>query len=435
MRIGGMFAGLRWRLLLYQLSVMAAILGVFGLGVYAFFSRSLYRQLDQKLMTLAQAATPSMQEVAADGDGYLEQLDQVPWRDIFNRNQQSLEWFNINGEQLARRGEINLFSPPQLGPQTIHQGQSVRTFTVSAFEDAPNNNSPVLRGYIRASQTTQDIQTTQRQLLIGLGVGGGLALGLAGAGGLWLTRLSLSPIEASYQRLMQFTADASHELRGPLTAIKTSVGVMQRHPERVHPRDRNKLSAIASATDQLGGLAEDLLMLARMDADATAQPAQKVVLNSLLAEVVDLYGETAHSRNLELELRTSGAVAVYGQPKQLHRLFANLVQNALQYTRQGSIVVQIASARRHALVRIQDTGIGIASQETAQVFERFWRADKARSQRAGGSGLGLAIAKAITEQHGGKIWVTSRLHQGSCFHVRLPIYVSPETKRFSKRPW
>ena len=107
-----MFEGLRWRLLIYYLSVMAAILGAFGLGVYGLFSRSLYQQLDQKLMTLAQAATPSMKEVTTEGEAYLENLEEVPWRDIFNRNQQSLEWFDTEGRRLALRGKIDSSLPP-----------------------------------------------------------------------------------------------------------------------------------------------------------------------------------------------------------------------------------------------------------------------------------------------------------------------------------
>ncbi|ASC72043.1 two-component sensor histidine kinase [Halomicronema hongdechloris C2206] len=429
-----MFAGLRWRLLLYQLSVMATILVVFGLGAYTFFSHSLYRQTKQKLRTLAQAATPSMTKVASGGDGYLNQLDMVPWRDIFNRDQQSLEWFNVNGELLARRGKIELSVPPQVGPQTIQGSTPVYTFTVSVFEGAPDAGSPTLRGYIRASQTAQSIQTAKQQLLLGLGVGGGVALVLVGVGGVWLTRISLHPIEQSYHRLMQFTADASHELRGPLTAIKTSVEVMQRHPERIHPRDIKKLSAIASATTQLSTMAADLLLLARMDADTIGQSPQTVLLNPLLRNLVELYVDNARAQGIELTFTESAIVAVIGQPAQFNRLFTNLIQNALQYTYQGWVQVRLSCSRRHALVAVVDTGIGIAPQDLPQVFERFWRADKARSQPAGGSGLGLAITKAITEQYGGKIWVTSTIGSGSCFHVQFPLANATAVKPRSSQP-
>ena len=190
-----MFEGLRWRLLIYYLSVMAAILGAFGLGVYGLFSRSLYQQLDQKLMTLAQAATPSMKEVTTEGEAYLENLEEVPWRDIFNRNQQSLEWFDTEGRRLALRGKIDSSLPPQVGMQMTSADPPIRAFTVSVFKDSPNADTPELRGFIRASQNTQEIRTSQQQLLTGLALGGSGALLLVGLGGFWLTQISLQPIE------------------------------------------------------------------------------------------------------------------------------------------------------------------------------------------------------------------------------------------------
>jgi len=416
-----MFEGLRWRLLIYYLSVMAAILGAFGLGVYGLFSRSLYQQLDQKLMTLAQAATPSMKEVTTEGEAYLENLEEVPWRDIFNRNQQSLEWFDTQGRRLALRGKIDSSLPPQVGMQMTSADPPIRAFTVSVFKDSPNADTPELRGFIRASQNTQEIRTSQQQLLTGLALGGSGALLLVGLGGFWLTQISLQPIEKSYQRLMQFTADASHELRGPLTVIKTSVEVMRRHPERVHPRDVKKLGAIASATTELSILAEDLLLLARMDADAISHPPQTVFLNAYLEDLVGLYRDSAHQQGIELIFQEMAKVAVTGQPNQFNRLFKNLIQNALQYTAEGQIIVQVSRSRCYALVKVADTGIGIAPENIPKVFDRFWRADRARSRRVGGSGLGLAIVKAITQHYGGKIWVTSEVYRGSCFHVALPL--------------
>ncbi|MGC1308696.1 MAG: HAMP domain-containing sensor histidine kinase [Phormidesmis sp.] len=440
-----MFQGLRWRLLLYQLSVMAVILAAFGAGVYTLFSHSLYRQLDQKLMTLAQAATPSMKAVSLAGENYLEDLDEVPWRDIFNRNRQSLEWFDANGNWLASRGETNLFAPLQAGTQMISSDPPIRAYTISVFENSQNNASPpILKGFIRASQTTQDIQTSQQLLLVGLGLGGSISLLLAGAGGLWLTRISLQPVERNYRQLKQFTADASHELRGPITAIKTSVNVMQQHPERIHPKDEKKLQAIASASQQLQFLTEDLLLLARTNTNNAPlnTPFQKirqkislnspaspslpidqstVSLNECLRKVIDFYTELANAKGLSLSLQAQATVWVAGSPTRYYRLFANLVQNAIDYTQAGQVTVSLSRTQRCAQVQVKDTGIGIASADLPHVFDRFWRADKARTRRAGGSGLGLAITYAIAQQQGGKIWVTSQQGAGSCFYVSLPL--------------
>ncbi|MBE9076431.1 HAMP domain-containing histidine kinase, partial [Romeria aff. gracilis LEGE 07310] len=253
---------------------------------------------------------------------------------------------------------------------------------------------------------------------------GSLALGLTGLGGFWLAQRAIHPVERSYEQLKQFTADASHELRGPLTAITTSVEVMQKHPERVHDKDRKKLSAIASAATQLHTLAEDLLLLARMDAQAIAAPPQKVDLNALLHRTVEFHRPAAQAKAIALQFEEKAMLSVLGYPLPLSRLFANLIQNALHYTPQGQVIVTLSQSRRSAHVCVADTGIGIAEAEFPCLFDRFWRADKARSRRIGGSGLGLAIVKAITQQHRGKISVSSQVNVGSTFHVYLPLVSS-----------
>jgi signal transduction histidine kinase len=421
------FRGLYWRLLLYYLIVVAVILGVFSAGVYTFFGRSLYRQLDQKLQTLAQAAAPTYTKVEARGSQYLDNVKEVPWRDIFNRNQQSLEWYNTDGELLASKGTLSPDFPPQVGPQIGGQASDpnrVRTYTVSVFSDLPNQNSPDLEGYIRASQPTEEIEEAKTQLLWGLATGGVVALGLATGGGLWLTQKALEPVEKNVGQLRQFTADASHELRSPLAAIKTSVDVVQNHPERIHPKDAKKLTAIAGATAQMNGLVEDLLFLARADAGASTslRDWKPISLNQILRNVVELFEPSAQTKGITLKSDLPVEVELLGNPDQLSRLFSNLLGNGIHYTPSGgSVNLSLAKQHRFCLVSIQDTGIGIAPQHLSSVFDRFWRADKARSRREGGTGLGLPIANAIAQHHGGRITITSQVKVGSCFQVRLPL--------------
>ncbi len=422
-----MFQGLRWRLLLSYLTVMAAILLVFATGVYVFFSRSLFRQLDEKLLTLAQAAAPSLEDVKRSGGQLLDQNDKVPWRDMFNRNEQSLEWFDADRKLLARKGTLSLAFVPETGTQTVHKSHKpaqIRSFTISVYNDGLNRNQPSLEGYIRASQSTEEVETVRSQLSWGLGMGGIIALGLVGIGGLWLTRKALKPIEHSFKQLKQFTADASHELRSPLTAIKTSVDVILKHPERIHPKDAKKLAAIASATAQMTYLAEDLLLLARTDAGATTRAREwiPIPLNKVLQDLVELYEPSALAKGITLKSNLLADVSVVGDAAQINRLFSNLLENALQYTPSGGMVVlYLARHNRSAIVSVKDTGVGIALEQQQFVFDRFWRADKARSHRQAGMGLGLAIATAIAKGHGGEINLTSQLGVGTCFRVRLPL--------------
>lgn len=422
-----MFQELRWRLLLSYLIVMTVILSLFGTIVYLFFSRSLYNELDKKLESLAQATAPSFAEVKINRSRYLLEVQQIPWRERFVQARQSIEWLDPEGQLLASQGNLQLALPPKMGfwtLQRLQQPAQIRTLTIPI--ENPLDGS--LEGYIRVSQSTEDLETVQSKLLWGLLMGAGTIVGLLGCAGFWLTKEALKPVERSFKLLKQFTADASHELRGPLTAIKASVDVMQNHPERVHPKDAKKLAAIASATHQMIHLTEDLLFLARSATPAPQFAAewQPIALNQLLRELVEFLEPMAHNKQITLHYSEQGKVSVVGHATQLSRLFSNLLRNGIQYTPSGGkIVLRLDYNHRFALVDVEDTGIGIAPAELPFVFERFWRADQARSRREGGVGLGLSIAAAIAQRHGGKITVSSQVQIGSCFTVYLPLKSPP----------
>ena len=431
-----MYQGLRSRLLLYYLIVMAAILSIFGTGVYVVFRRNLYRQLDKRLLTLAQSATPSFYAVRDRGSKYLNQVEEVPWRDIFNRDQQSLEWFDEKGNLLGRKGVIQLDVPPEVGLAIIEQpktGEIFRTHTLSVFiRNTGQAGPPSLVGFIRATQSSEEIEAAEEELFWILVIGGMLTLILIGLGGFWLTQKAIEPIEASFLQLKQFTADASHELRSPLTAIKASVDLMRNHPERVHPKDAKKLEAIAGASLQMNQTLEDLLFLARADADPSVPVSDRkltpVSLNQILQNCFVLLEPLANDKKIVFQSKFRDEINILGDIAQLSRLFSNLLENALQYTpEEGRVSLDLYKQNRLAVVSVRDTGIGIAPDQISKVFDRFWRANKARSRRQGGTGLGLAISQAIAKRHGGKIVVSSELNIGSCFMVRIPILDSKKS--------
>ncbi|WP_229642390.1 sensor histidine kinase [Waterburya agarophytonicola] len=412
---------------------MAAILSVFGTGVYVVFRRSLYKQLDKKLLTLAQSATPSFTAVRDSGNKYLNQVEEVPWRDIFNRDRQSLEWFDEKGNLLGRKGLIQLGVPPEVGTAFIQNPETeevFRTHTLSMFirrngEAGP----PTLVGFIRATQSNEEIEAAEEELFWILIIGGMLTLILIGLGGFWLTQKAIEPIEASFLQLKQFTADASHELRSPLTAIKASIDIMRIHPERVHPKDVKKLEAISGATLQMNQTLEDLLFLARADADPNKPVRDRQLtplsLNQILQNSFVLLEPLANEKQIVFQSKFRDDISVLGDAAQLSRLFSNLLENALQYTPdEGRVSLDLYKQNRTAVISVRDTGIGLAPDQVSKVFDRFWRANKARSRRKGGTGLGLAISAAIAKRHGGKISVTSELNIGTCFLVRIPIFDS-----------
>ena len=187
-----MHQGLRSRFLLYYLVVIAAILGIFSSGAYIVLRRSLHQQSDKKLLTLAQSATPSFAAVRDQGRKYLNQVEEVPWRDILNRDSQSLEWFDENGNLLGRQGLTELSVSPEVGMILIEHpetGEVFRTHTISMFiRRSGEAGSPTLVGFIRATQSNEEIEAAEEKLFWILIIGSILTLILIGSGGLWLTR-------------------------------------------------------------------------------------------------------------------------------------------------------------------------------------------------------------------------------------------------------
>lgn len=439
------FQNLHWRLLLSYLTVMVAILGTFTVAIYEFFADSLYQQIDRRLIILAEAAAHSFTEIKKqyqhqkqvyqadkyshaqvfrrlDGDGDLD----IPWHSL-REPDQGVEWFDSEAKLLGNSGTILSNYSLHPGFESINNGQ-IRMVTIAAYSKEKGKQK--LEGYVRTSETTQEVEVVLIRLRWGLGLGSIFALTMTGIGGLWLTRQSLQPIIQSFQQLKQFTADASHELRSPLTVIKTSVDVMLNHPERIHPADEKKIVAIASATRQMSSLIEDLLLLARMDAQ-TATINQQLIpipLDEILSDLVDFLELQAEEKEITLKSDLLTDVFVKGDATKLTRLFANLIENALQYTpKGGTVTLFIKRFDRFVIVGVEDTGMGIAAENLPFVFDRFWRADKARTHREGGLGMGLAIAQTIAQYHYGEITVTSQLGIGSCFRVRLPIIFEPKT--------
>jgi len=446
------FQALGWRLLLSYLTVMIAILGTSAVAVYELFASTLYQELDQRLDILARSASHSLvvtekqslpqfpeekgdrtnREERDDNDDLSIELDSqkvtgqldkdgdldIPWQNLREADQ-SVEWFNETGAMLGNAGKALPPVPLKLGFQTIQNGQ-IRSTTIPV--DIYDGEKQELKGYIRTSESTKEVEEVLSSLRWKLGYGSIIFLSLTAVGGLWLTKQSLKPIEESFQQLKQFTADASHELRSPLTAIKTSVEVMQSHPERIHAADVKKMAAIASATKQMSQLVEDLLLLTRIDAAATTITREwiAVPLDEVLEDLLDFWELQAQEKQITLKSNLGIGLSVMGDGSQLTRLFSNLIGNAIHYTPTGGIVtVSLSQHNRSTIISVEDTGIGIAPEDVKLVFDRFWRADRARNRREGGLGMGLAIAQSIVQSHRGEISVTSQLGVGSCFQVKF----------------
>jgi two-component system, OmpR family, manganese sensing sensor histidine kinase len=413
-RQSSIFETLRYRLLLSYLAVLAAILLIFALAVRVVFIKSLTQNQTQELMLLAKAAATT----ADFTGGQITLGDAFAASKLIARNE-ALQWFNGRGQLIGQSGQetvsmpLDSDQPVQIESRPGRHGNNVLAVTL-LLVDQPTGR---IVGFVRASQSLGAINASVYRLDLGLGTGIAIALVCSSVGGVWLTRQSMKPIEKSFERLRQFTADASHELRSPLMAIKSNVQVALKYPEGMRPGDMEKMTAIASATQQMTQLTEDLLFLARTDRLPQHQK-EAVDLAELLGNLIQLYEPQAQAKKLQLSGQFDDGLYLLGDRAQLQRLFTNLISNALQYTpASGRVQVQAVRSAKQIAVTVEDTGVGIAADQLDKVFDRFWRADQSRCYWENGSGLGLAIAQAIAQNHGGQIGVASEAGQGSCFTV------------------
>jgi signal transduction histidine kinase len=264
---------------------------------------------------------------------------------------------------------------------------------------------------------------------------------LAGAFNEMIARLG-----QSFRQIEQFSADASHELRTPLTTIRGEAEVALM--EELSPAEyRRVLRSIVEEVERMSAVVENLLTLARADADRVRLRRERVALDELLIAVYEQTERAARAKGVALELEAIEDLAVTGDRLWLQQLLTNLVTNAVKYTPAGG-EVRLALVREAgsphdprpgtessadtpvaargapsewAVLAVADTGIGIPEEHQPHIFDRFYRVDAGRSRDSGGAGLGLSIARWIAEAHGGTIALTSRAGHGSTFTVRLPL--------------
>jgi heavy metal sensor kinase len=239
----------------------------------------------------------------------------------------------------------------------------------------------------------------------------------------------LERIERSFTRTRQFTADASHELRAPMTLIHTAAQYSLRR-ERSREELVDSMQKILRESQRTTALIDDLLLLARGDAGKEPTALTEMDAAPLLRDAAEQAVAMASPKDIAVTLQLeSGVLPVRGNEAQLRRLLLILVDNALKYTPGGGRVTISGSADgSDVTISVADTGAGISPDDLPHVFERFWRADKVRSRESGGTGLGLTIAKQIADLHGAQLGVESEIGRGSTFSARFP-GVSPNAAR------
>lgn len=247
-----------------------------------------------------------------------------------------------------------------------------------------------------------------------------------GAGvGYYLAGRSIKPIREMFKRQREFVADASHELRTPLTVMGIAAEGMEGDTDSNFSEFTvDTLKTMRIEIKRMNNLVAALLSLARNDAGAGDLKLEQVNFNVLFEQTLGTLSMLAEQKGLKLEQRLAQErLIIWGDRMRLEQLLTILVDNAIKYSARGTVTVSALRQNRQLVIKVEDEGIGIDTQDIERIFERFYRVDKARTRAEGGFGLGLPIAKLIVEQHQGTIEVESKKNGGSSFIVKLPLTV------------
>lgn len=461
-----MIRSFRFRLTLWYLALFSLLFIVFSIFLHGLLSKDLRTRLDQSLTSEANTTSALLE------DELVEEKGNVPVAAT-----EAVAGLRLHGSRvailsgsrlLASSGPVSqqeadavlaqaarnpspdlLLALPQLGPN----GARAATHRLTAL-----GRSFLIFSIAPLDSIAADLGVVRRVIFLALP----LLLALAGIGGYLLTTHSLAPLnwmaeqareisgsnlnrrleighaaeeltvlaasfnellarlDHSFEAMRRFVADASHELRTPIAVIRGEADVALSH-DRAAAEYKDSLAIVLDESRRLSRLVDDLLNLARADAGRVKLEVHDFYFNDLLSECCRSMQTLAAASDITLECRSPGDIQFRGDEALLRRLLINLLDNAIRYTPPGGQVSAVLEADPAAVrIRISDTGVGIPSEAAPHVFDRFYRADKARSRQDGGFGLGLAIVKWIAESHHGTVELTRNPGPGTTFTVTLP---------------
>lgn len=458
------WGSIRVRLTLWYVALLALVLLGFSTFVYLSLARNLAAEADRLLKAEADRIIALLD--LEDGQPTLTEQGNTPLpeRTIIVLTDHS------GTRRFATPGQSRLPVLPEALAQAAQGQATYQTMRLADGADWRVLTLPILDhdryvGILQVARSQYEQALVLRQLLTLLALAAPVMLGLAGAGGLFLAGRALGPVdymtraaqaigaddltrrlevpphrdevgrlavtfnqmldrlEGAFQRQRQFTADASHELRTPLTMLASQVDVTLARA-RSAAQYRRVLTSMREDITRMNALVSELLLLARADAGQEVLGRERLALESLVDDVLLSMMPLAQTRGIRLERGEGRPVLLEGDQTRLTQLVINLVDNALKYTPAGgTVTATVDQDGPWAVLRVADTGVGIALEHLPHLFERFYRADQARARAEGGVGLGLAIAQWIAQAHGGTIEVTSQVGHGTTVTVRLPLVV------------
>jgi signal transduction histidine kinase len=405
---------IRWRLTAAYIGIFALLLSLLGVFAVFGFSRELVLQQDELLIQEARDQAKNIlggehREVLAEGSDefgwvVLETGGRVIDRDAAAPSL-GLPRPDLARDALEEEGAVFATIRGENG--------NVRAVSMPIYE------SGEVFGIIQYARSLQGTQETVRGLilvLLPLAVG---ALGLVAIGGLYMARRAVRPVREAFERQRSFIADASHELKTPLTLIRVDTEVLQGNLR--DPYDRELAEEVLAETERMGTILSDLLTMARLDAGVLDVARKPFDLSNLIEEETERFRVRAARDGVRFEVRAPDELLATGDLARTGQILAALLDNALRFTPSGGTVVVNAYYQDGEVeATVTDTGPGIPPEHLSRIFDRFYRAEDARTREGGGTGIGLAIARSLARAQDGELEAVTARDSGAVFRLKLP---------------
>jgi len=464
---------IKFKLTLWYVVILAIILSSFSLFLYFTLADSLYTGVDNKIKTMAEIVVSSARSPFGAGTSITD-LDQIMTKRFgirpLGRFIQILDESGRVGDRSTNLRDVQI----PISVQTLKAASKGKT-TFETVEvmgkyplrvvTMPVTENEKMVGIVQVGSSLEGVEEALQQLLLILLIAVPVALLITSAGGLFLANKALRPVdeitqiarrigsgdlsqririkrvndelgrlastfnemiaklETSFRQVRRFTADASHELKTPLTILRgeVEVGLKKKRGMKEYQRI---LASNLEEISRMSRIVDDLLTLSRADMGEVSMEREEIELSTLAREVWEDLQILAREKRIQLKFMDDGFTKVEGDPLFLRQLILNLTENSLKYTPSGGKVeLKVKGDQEQGEVRIfvSDTGVGIARKDLKRIFDRFFRVDKARTRNTGGTGLGLSICQWIVQAHEGQIAVESTVGKGSTFTVTLPL--------------
>ncbi len=462
---------IRFRMALWYAALLVGALALFGAATYLGLERYLQKSLEESLTKQARSiGDVLLVNINQSGQDYVD--NEITEHYSPEINGRFIRVTRANGKQIYVSG---LPKDGTFDPALVAAPRFPLTREFTREMELPDGHELLLHGLpyrardgaqflIEVAAPYNQIESVLRGLLLTFALGLPLIVALAIGGGYLLMRRALHPVdeirqkaaqitsrnlserlpvvhtgdelerlatdlnrmiarlEESFLQINRFSADASHELRTPLTVLQGELEAIAQKGQGLPDDVRDTIGSALEETQRLSKIVASLLAISRLEAgEARVQPV-RLDFAELARTTTDQMKLLAEEKRISLTSDGSEPVEIQADPSRLKQVVVNLLDNAIKYTPEGgNVSISVMRRDDHAVLEVADSGLGISADDLPHVFERFYRADKARSRQMGGTGLGLSIVRSICLAHGGQITVNSTEGRGSLFRVELPL--------------